>query len=453
MKPTTWSSLAILLLVGVLLRVLLFANYDAVSYPDTGTYLEAARDLIAGEFTSGLGRRTPGYPLLIVLVGESPRAMMLANMVAGLLVSATLFGITMVLTKRRGLALAVGLSYSLNLQQLFQEGALLTETLSTLSVTAAVLVLVAALPRLQQGRRIVPMLWLIGALAGFAILVRPQFLVLLLLIPALVVHAVSGWRRPSRAALAAAAHASAPGVAMVLAWCTVVYLQVGQFTVSTQSGFGMVNHTIDYIERAPDRYAEVREVLLKTRQSRMAEVGHSRNTIWYAWPEIQRVTGWSLPEASRQLQRMCVAMIVDDPLRYALGVGHAWVDFWTVPILWKEEQLQPAAVASTLQALWWIEHKLLRLSNLLLVVVVLAAAVSTRVRRDVGWDAGMTAVAATVLLSSLIQALADQGASSRYAIPTQALVLLLLAVAGWRWRTARRSSGAALPVRPAPARS
>jgi len=72
---------------------------------------------------------------------------------------------------------------------------------------------------------------------------------------------------------------------------------------------------------------------------------------------------------------------------------------------------------------------------------VVAVAVSVRVRRTVQWDAGLTAIAATVLLSSIVQALFDQGASSRYAIPTQALVVLVLMVSAARARQGRSEAG------------
>ncbi len=449
----TFPYFLLLMVAGLVLRIAMAAGYEPYSVPDTNTYIQAARDLVAGDFTIGQGRRTPGYPALIVLAGDQPSQMMLANLALGLAMSAVLFAITVLLTGSAGLGLAVGLVNELNLQQLFQQGTLATETLSALSVGAALLAFLSVVRQLRAGRPAWGSSLLLGLLVGFAILVRPQFLLLAVTFPALLVYAASGLRWPTRRALGSAALATAPPVAMVLAWCAVIYTQIGVFTLSTQSGFGMVNHTIDYIERAPERYAPVRDVLIRTREARIAEVGHARNTIWYAWPEIHRVTGWSLPEASRQLQRMCAEMIVHDPLRYARSVASAWVDFWTVPISWRLEGLRPAAFVEPLQSLWWIEHKLLRLSNLVMVLLVLGVTVSGRLRRAVRWDVGLTAIAATVLGSSLIQALADQGASSRYALPTQALVVLLLAVAGWRARPGAKAAGFAATRSVPPGRS
>ena len=234
-----------------------------------------------------------------------------------------------------------------------------------------------------------------------------------------------------------------PAVVLLAGWGAVQQGKTGYFTLSTQSGFGLVNHTVDYIELAPDEYALAREVLLRVREQRIAEVGHARNTIWYAWPEIRRVTGWSLPEASRHLQAMCKQMIIAHPGRYAISVARAWVDFWTVPFFWVPEQVEPPALRGAIEGLWWVQHKLLRLANLAFVLVVAAVAVWPALRRRVRWDLSLSAISATVLMSSLIQALADQGASSRYHLPTQSLVVLVLLVVAARWRQGRAGGGAA----------
>jgi hypothetical protein len=176
----------------------------------------------------------------------------------------------------------------------------------------------------------------------------------------------------------------------------------------------------------------------------MAEVGHDRNTIWYAFPEIKEVTGLSLPEASREFQRMSVRMFMEHPLRYAVSVANAWIDFWTVPILWDLDGLEPDWLRPPLRLIWWVEHKLLRLANACFVLLLFTVIVSRQLRQRLRWDLNLTSIAAMILFSSLIQALADQGASSRYAVTIQALVVLVLIVAWQRFRETSVSKPSAL---------
>lgn len=437
-----WQGLAALTLLGVLLRAVLLLDYPAQLFPDSYSYLQAARELFGTDWSIGQGRRTPGYPLLIALVGTDPSTIVLAQMAIGLLTAALLFDITWRLTGCTVTAFAVGASLPLNLQQLFMEGGVVTEPVSAFGVVLALWAFVLCLERLRLGRLPAALLVATSVLAAYALLVRPQFLFLPALMAVLALWVV--WReRGTRAlptGLTAAALLAAPAVALVLAWAATVQARVGPFTMSTQSGFGMVNHVIDYIEDAPPQYAVVRDVLLRTREARIAQVGHSRNTIWYAWPEIQRSTGWTLPQASRELQRMCAAMFAAQPLRYARSVFSAWADFWTVPIFWEPSAIRPA-LQPALETAWWIEHKGLRLANLAFVVLSVAVLLVPGLRRRLHWDSALTAIVLTVWGSSLIQALADQGASSRYHLPTQALVLLVLGVALARWRGARAAFG------------
>lgn len=426
--------LLILILAGALLRVGLWACYEPATYPDTGSYLSAAKDLLAGDFSRSEGRRTPGYPLLIALVGEAPQNIFVAQMAAGVLISVLLFYVALLMTGRPGFAFLSGMTYHLNLQQLFLESGLMSETASTLSVVAVVAAMMNAFRRLREGRRAAGMLLLLGVLAGAAILTRPQYVFLPLLLPLLVAYASSGVRVLSAAAIKSGSLAALPALLLVLGWCALLYVKVGFFTLSTQSGFGLANHSIAFMELAPDRYAVIRDILLKNREEMLATVGHYRNTIWHAWPEIRQVTGMSLPEAAREVQKMSLEMFAHHPVRYGVSVARAWVDFWTVPIFWNLDRLTPGWVGSSLAAVWWVEHKLLRIANLAFVMLVFLVLVSRRVRLRVNWDLDLTAISALILLSSVIQALADQGASSRYAVTIQALVVLVLMVAWLRFR-------------------
>ena len=162
-------------------------------------------------------------------------------------------------------------------------------------------------------------------------------------------------------------------------------------------------------------------------------MGNGFNTVWYSWPEVHRATGWTVPQASVQYKRMSLAIMARRPLQYANTVTRAWLAYWTVPNLWEPERIAPPALRRALEAVWWVEHKLLRLANALFVLLVAAVVAIPAVRRRLQWDLALSALAGTVLLSSVLQALADHGSNSRYAMPTQTLVVVVLMLAAARW--------------------
>ena len=438
----TWPTrhwLLLLIVSGAMLRISLLYVYPPLTTPDTGTYHAAAREL-SGKADASLApaRRTPGYPAFLLLTGGDPRSVVAAQMALGLLTSAMLFLIALRMGSRPGVAFAAGAAYDLSVQQLFVEAAVITEPLTTCLLATMTLLLLATLARLREGRHTAALATGVGLLGLATIMVRPQFLYLVLLLPLLVAYAASGLRWPTLRSAVHAALVAAPIVLGLFTWGKVVQAKTGHFTMSTQSGFGLVNHSVEFIELAPPEFATVRDILLRHRAERVAAAGHAGNTIWYAWPEIQQATGWSLPEASRQLQRMSMKMFSEHPMRYAASVARPWVEFWTVPVIWDPTALKPVWLRAPLELVWAVEHKIVRLTNLAFVLLCAAVLVLPRVRRAVRWDLDASAIALLVFGSSVLQALADRGAGSRYAVTLQALVVLLVLVSLCRWWSQRR---------------
>jgi hypothetical protein len=443
MSTPRW--LLLLIIVGTVIRIGLWVAYEPTPSPDTGSYVRAAEDLLAGNITRE-GRRTPGYPLVVALAGAAPKNIVAIQMIIGVVISVLLFYIALLMTSRPGFAFAVGMTYHVNLQQLFFESTLLSETACTLGVVAVTLVMLTALHRIRLGGPISGLAILAGLLAGGTALIRPQFVFLPLLLPVVIAWASAQSRHQVGIALRNAALIMVPAVILILSWCSVIYVKFGFFTLSTQSGLGLVNHSAAFVEDAPDRYATIRDILLKHRAVKLKEQGHAGTTIWDALPEIEEATGMSLPEISREVQQMSLELFAKHPVRYGLSVARGWIEFWTVPNPARFERVRPVWLGGQLRALWWVEHKLLRLINLVFLALVLAVIFFPRTRHRTKWDLDLTFVSAAILSASLVQALAEYGTNSRYAVPIQALVVLAVLVASFRARDIPPDSRAPLPA-------
>jgi hypothetical protein len=437
------TKLGVLLFVGVLLRAGLCLTYAPVPYPDTPSYFRLAVAVWTGDFSTYDGRRPPGYPVVIALANGSPHGVWALQLLAGLGISVLLFAITLAITGRPWVATAVGLSYDVNLAQLFFEATLLAETIGTLLVVGAVATLLLSRHALREPG---PVIWRVagtGVLAGAAVLTKPQFVFLPLLIGALVAAAPTQrvrWRtRLGRAALA-----TLPGVLLILVWCTVNHAKTGSFTLSTQLGIGLMNQSLAFVELAPDRYRTIRDVYVRYRDAKLARTGlHTAN--WDAVPELLTITGLSLPALSKELTALSLNLFVHQPLRYAKGVALAWVDFWMVPNYWQPARLAPSWLVRPLALLWRLEHLVLRAVNVTFLVVCALAVISRRFRARVGFEWSLASISAVVIATSIVQALGEYGENARYAVSVQALVVLVVALAASRWRAGVQVISAARP--------
>ena len=132
-----------------------------------------------------------------------------------------------------------------------------------------------------------------------------------------------------------------------------------------------------FIELAPEKYATIKEIYLRQREEKVAESGWQTMTIWRAYPEMLRATGLSYPELSQELTRMSVGLFLSHPGLYAESVARAWVSFWRAPIYWLPDKLQPAAIGSVLEFVWFMERLLLVGINFLFLVISAASHLCT----------------------------------------------------------------------------
>ncbi len=196
---------------------------------DEAEYHELAVRLLAGEgFTLSQGTptawRTPGFPLMLAgiygIVGENPMRARKTLVILTSLTAPLLFGLTLVLFGSMSTAVLAGLYWAALPTSVRLSGLLLGESSAALVFTLALFILVLA----ERQRPWV--IWLVGVLLGFVILVRGY------MIPAVAVPIV--WLMVRRQWRPAAAIALS--VALVLGvWATRNAFTMGVFTISTEA--------------------------------------------------------------------------------------------------------------------------------------------------------------------------------------------------------------------------
>ncbi len=433
-----------LAMLCLLLRVAFWSIYEPIVFPDSPGYESLAMQLRTLSFEGYNGARSPGYPLLLVVAGGNHQFVWLIQSLMGIGISLMLFELAFSRTKNIRASFLIGLSYALAMNLLFFEASLLSESLSTFLVVLAVW-LTVQVQHTGPNRRIFYYIFL-GVVLGFAALTRP---LLLFMVPLYVFYFLYQWSlagTPVSRRLGYLLGMVIPAAVMIAGWSLFNLATVSYFGITTSSGYNLTQHSGAFIELAPEKYAAIKEIYLRQREEKVAESGWQTMTIWRAYPEMLRATGLSYPELSQELTRMSVGLFLSHPGLYAESVARAWVSFWRAPIYWLPDRLEPAAIGSILEFVWFVERLLLVGINFLFLVISAAAIYALIIHRRVGHAFDLFVIS-IVLCASLFQALVEYGENGRYALPFQPLVMLVVFV--WLWDMLghqRRFSTSIVPV-------
>ena len=451
-QRSTWAWFGALLIACAALRLFLVLAADPILSPDSQGYMQLAQQITAGDLSADSGLRTPMYPLFLALLANDPARVRLAQMGLGLAVTALMFWLGRRLTGSDVAAALIGAGYGLSLSQIFFESNVLTETLTTFGVTLSVIALLLAFARLDAGRSPVRWVWVLGIVGAVTALVRPTFVFLPALLAGVLLLKLLARRSFRGGALLAPAllvPALLPAFILIGGWSAFNYTRFGYFGPSTITGFTLTDHSIGFIEYAPDRYAVIRDTYLALRR----QYGMQYVSVWFGVEQIKAALGLSTSQLSRELARMSMELFVQQPLQYAESVWITWVQFWNAyggahgVVAW--EGAHAPALGLALGYLFRaMKYVYIVLNALFLAWVGAAAAALIFFRRRIAWvTVPMLIMTAVILVTSLLSAAMQgggltAGASNRYAMPVQPLLVCVVVVAVWKlWASRRAGAG------------
>ena len=433
---------------GLLERWGLWRIYQPISYGDTAPYMRLADDLLTRGLGGYDGTRVPGYPVFLALLGMDPDRIWLVQMALGWGISLLLFWIAWRTSGSAPLGAILALTYDLIPGLFFFEANLLSETLAAFTVVLSLALFVALMqaPEGWHGLLLSFCLGLAGAVAG---LVRPMFYLLpVWLLPFVALGsrgpavdggsglrgALAGLRRGWRARLARVAVFALPAAILLGGWVGWVYRNYGMLSPDTKGGFYLVQHTGNFFEYLPDEDALIRDTYLRYRDAQVAERGDQTNAIYAAIPELIRVTGMSIFDLSRELQRLSLRLIRQHPDLYLRSVVEGWVDFWRAPVYWRPELLAVPLSPGFLASIAYLGRLVAVAVNAAFLGLAALALLWPRARRRLGVDRIALVCGGLVLLSSAVQTLVEHGDNPRFLVPLQMVVFYVVLRSLWVWR-------------------
>lgn len=454
--PAGWRSpgLAAVMVVffGLLERAFLWRFYGPAYFGDSATYWRLA-NLIRESWSSYDGTRVPVYPYFLRLVG-SDSTVYLLQLGMGLAITLGFFYIGWRITHNAWFAALAAMVHQLNLGQLFFEANILTETMATFWVLVALVAFVYGMDKPGRGRAWVSCL--MGIVSALAVLTRPVFMILP---PWLGLWMILTWQKepwpqwkwgdlwPSffawmrfigksirRQWLPLAAF-FLPVLGLVLGWMAFIHTHYHDWTLSTMTGYHLVQHTGAFFEYVPDRYAGLRDVYLEYRDQRIEQYGTQTNTIWDAIPPMMQASGLTFYDLSRTLTRISIDLIRQHPDLFLRSVAQGWWLFWRAPVYWLPEALKIPApligdVASLITVIVLIQRIVLFGVNLVFIIFPLLIPFLGRFYRSQNiqledstrWI--WSILLGLVWLSSFLQAILDHGDNPRFLIPLQSIITL-----------------------------
>jgi hypothetical protein len=456
--------LGIVLAVALGERAGLRLLYAAIPYNDTPSYWRLARSVARGFYRYD-GTRTPGYPLFLAVVG-SDEAAWLVQMALGVAVTLLFFYIGWQLSGRAWFGGLAALAHTLSLQQLFFEPNLLSETPTTFWVVLALAGVTAwyCQPRLRS-------LWLAAGLAlvvSLAWLTRPLFIylpfwVLFFFIIVGIKISPQSAQSPQRFKKEFSSVISVRSVvddfwgkfklfissfppftlfgiavfALITmlafgAWVGFIHERFRQWSLTTMTGYHMIQHTGVFFEYVPDDYAALRDTYLKYRDAHIAQYGTQANTIWEAIPEMQKVSKRSFYNLSRLLAKISIQLVLEHPDLYLKNVLLGWAWFWKAPTYWSPDSIRWPGLAPVLGGLIFAQRLLLLGCNLVFILTTIAAAILKKARAAWKLNPILWHIAGSVWIASVLQTLMDHGDNVRFLVPLQSMVIVWVLWVGWR---------------------
>jgi len=433
-SPITFVVFTIVILAGILYWFIW--NDAPILSLDSMDYMDIAVDLQDGELDD-IYFRAPGYPLLLVLADSAnkPSRMLYFIQLSLHLISVALLALFLIRLEVPRIPIGFFLVLSLLPMNVVMTAYVLTEALTEFFLVIGAVMLLFWLDRGSSSIRVL-FLVVSGVAFGLLALVRPSYQLLFVVLAVIMLLLYRLVRAEKRKWLLAMTVTFIVPLLIIGGYYAYNYNKFGYFGLTPSFGFHLSTKTARVVERLPDEYAEVREVLVRNRDIILVERNgrHTgENYIWLAVPELERITGLDKPGLSNYLLRLNLILIKQAPLYYLKDVTSAASLYW-FPTTTRLSNFNSRSI----QLLWSVIHFIV-ISIYFMVVFLLACFILLRwllpdeVRRkmfpalgNIGIMLPSFAIPFTIIVYSMLVSTMFEAGHQRYRTPTDLLIFFFL---------------------------
>ncbi|HUU29516.1 MAG TPA: hypothetical protein VM123_17065 [archaeon] len=411
-----------LIVISIAVRLAFGCMYPIKRFPDTAGYFQTGRQLVSGDYNGYTGKRPPVYPLLVAAAGFNRHALVWIQAAMGMGISVLLYLIFSRLVKSETVGFLLGLTYAFNPSQLMFEFSLSSETTCTFFLTLLLYLFFRFTARKVSPSRLD--LLFLGLVCSICVLTRAQFQTLPVFFALFLAYYLKAKLGES---IWKAAVFLVPVAVLAGSWSGFQYRRIGQFTVSPDLGYGIMNHTIKFIEFAPERYESIKQVLIRHREYKIQTKGEAYGSVAASLPELLEMTGLTYAGLSRKFAEIAFATIREKPFLYLASVFRGFVRFFKPIWPGRLFGIRPAISQG---------GTLLKVTAALYAFILLACTFTffvfpilvhtiPRWRESFGWTFEITFIYVLVFGTALIQALVEFGENARYKTSVEPLIICM----------------------------
>ncbi len=403
---------------------------------DSQEYMSIAADISDGGLDN-LYDRSFGYPLLLALTDSTAgptRTLYLIQLLMHL-VAVFLLGYLLIRLGVSRKLIGLFLALSLLPPSMVVTALVLTEGLSEFLIVVGTVLLLISLDVHGRSARALPMVCS-GLALGCAAVVRPAYQLLFVLLAAIVLLVLRSRRAGMKDwVLYIVALIVIPACVLGGAYAY-SYKRVGFAGLDPSFGIHLSTKTARVVERLPDEYAEIREILVSNRDTILVEPFSQHtgeNYIWRAVPELREATGLDKPGLSKFLVRMNLVLIREAPLHYLEDVLNAGVLYW-FPSTTRLSNFDSRAI----QMLWVFVHFTVVLVFFAVAILLVGAALLSRMlsrdmsnrsvpeTREGGGMLPYLIVPVSIILYTMLVSTMFEAGHQRYRTPTDLLIFFFV---------------------------
>lgn len=406
------KNLLYLLIIGLVVRFLFFYGLypEATVYPDSQGYLNLAKKLSTFSLEGYSGKRSPGYPLLLLFALGKLKVVVVYQFIIGTIGALFWYKTLINLKFRPKESFYIVLILQSSLNVFFYETAILVESLSLFFVSFIMYCITR--PDYANNQTY----WkeiLLSLAMGYLVLIKPFFAYM----PFLVYGAFTLQNFNLKRIINKKLILLIFPLLAYFGWSYINKLNTGYFVSTTYLGLNMAQNCVYFAEKAPEEYQWIAQPYAKYRDKTIEENRDVAMSIWNAYGEGKAFEkyGLSFPELSHEFGEYAKATIVANPKDYLKQVVlRSGLDFWKPSVLWRPYNFKSEGIYSIILKLWHVQIVFWYLITVVFFLISLV--VFTRALYNRYLDISFLLIS-FVFVPSVLQALVTYGTNSRYSFP------------------------------------